>query len=258
MDLPVNIFKAAMARREAQIGLWLGLSDPYVAELLASCGFDWLLVDAEHSPTGAANVRPVRLDLSSPDSVEASVRELGADAARIDLLVNNAGTFTGGLFDRTDVSDVYEVLQVNLAGPIHLTRLLLPGMLERGSGKIVNNASIIGHAPFPGAVVYAASKTGLHGFTESLRRELDETDLTVLELITPGVDTDMMDQVQRELDEHASTDGWDHVEPGDWAGKVADAIESDEDELDPGGAEGLAKLLPKALLDLAAKRGFSR
>lgn len=233
-----------------------------IAEELGARGAEVLggvrRLDADHSVDGLANVRAVHVDLSSPDSVEASVRELGPDAPRIDLLVNNAGAFTGGLFDRTDVSDMYELLQVNLAGPIHLTRLLLPKMLERGSGKVVNNASIIGHAPFPGAVVYGASKTGLHGFTESLRRELDETPVTVLELITPGVDTDMMDQVQRELDEHADTDGWDHVDPEDWAEKVADAIESDDDELNPGGAEGLAKLLPKALLDLAAKRGFSR
>jgi len=215
-------------------------------------------VDADHSLEGLASVRPVRVDLSSPDSLETSVRELGADASRIDLLVNNAGVFTGGLFDKTDASKAYELLQVNLAGPVHLTRLLLPAMIERGRGKIVSNASIIGHAPFPGAVVYAASKTGLHGFTESLRRELDETGVSVLELITPGVDTDMMDQVQREMEEHADTAGWDHVEPGDWAEKVADAIESDDDELNPGGGERLAKLLPKALLDLTAKRAFSR
>lgn len=215
-------------------------------------------VDARHSVEGVANVRPVRLDLSSPDSVEESVRELGTDASRIDLLVNNAGVFTGGLFDRTDVTKAYELLQVNLAAPIHLTRLLLPSMLERGSGKIVNNASIIGHVPFPGAVVYAASKMGLHGFTESLRRELEATGVTVLELITPGVDTDMMDQVQSELDEHANTDGWDHVDPVDWAEKVLAAIESDDDELNPGGGERLAKLLPKALLDLGTKRAFSR
>ena len=131
-------------------------------------------------------------------------------------------------------------------------------MLERGAGKIVNNASIIGHAPFPGATTYAASKTGLHGFTESLRRELDETDVTVLELVTPGVDTDMMDQVQRELDEHSDTSNWDHVDPDDWAEKVIKAIEDEVDELKPGGAERLAQMIPKSLLDVAAKRGFER
>ena len=204
------------------------------------------------------DLRPVRLDLSTRDSIESCVGELGSDAARIEILVNNAGVFTGGLLERQAVDRIYELLQVNLAGPVHLTRLLLPGMLRRGSGKIVNNASIVGHAPFPGATTYAASKTGLHGFTESLRRELDETDLTVLELITPGVDTDMMDQVQRELGGHTDTEGWDRVEPEEWAQKVVDAIEDDDQELNPGGGERIAKLLPKALLDVGAKRGFDR
>jgi len=50
MKLPVNRFKAALQRREAQIGLWVGLADPYAAELLATAGFDWLLIDGEHAP----------------------------------------------------------------------------------------------------------------------------------------------------------------------------------------------------------------
>jgi len=233
-----------------------------IAEALAAEGADVLagvrVLDAEHEVTGAPNLRAVRIDLSTPDSIESSMGELGEAAAGIDILVNNAGVFTGGLLDRADQAKLHELLQVNLAAPIHLTRLLLPGMLERGTGKIVNNASIIGHAAFPGASVYAASKTGLHGFSESLRRELEETDVTLLELVTPGVDTDMMDQVQRELDGHAETGGWDHVDPEDWAKKVVHAIESEEDELNPGGAEGLAKLLPKALLDLGARRAFKR
>jgi short-subunit dehydrogenase involved in D-alanine esterification of teichoic acids len=55
--------------------------------------------------------------------------------------------------------------------------------------------------------VYPAAKTGLHGFTKSLRRELEKTDLTVLELITPGIDTDMMQQVQEQLEPLTNTDG---------------------------------------------------
>jgi len=233
-----------------------------IAEALARSGAEVLAgvreLDGSHQVEVAAGVRPVRIDLSSPESIEESFAELGDDAFRVEILVNNAGVFAGGLLERQEMDKVYELLQVNLAGPIHLTRRFLPEMLKRGSGKIVNNASIIGHAPFPGAVAYAASKTGLHGFTESLRRELDQTDVTVLELVTPGVDTDMMDQVQSELDEHSDTSKWDHVEPDDWAAKVVKAIEDEDDELKPGGAERLAQVLPKSILDVAAKRGFER
>ncbi len=213
-------------------------------------------LDGDHEIRDAGRLRAVRIDLSSRDSIEASVASL--DDTRIDILVNNAGVFEGGLLERHDVARIYELIQSTLTGPIHLTRLLLPGMLARRVGKIVNNDSIIGHAPFPGATVYAAAKTGMHGFTESLRRELDDTDVSVLELITPGVDTEMMQQVQTQLEPHANTDGWDHVDPDDWAGKVVAAIASDADECKPGGTERLAMLLPKALLDLASRRGFDR
>jgi len=233
-----------------------------IAEALAAAGVQVLAgvrsLDRRHELGDAPALEPVRMDLSSPEAIESSFRELGHRSERIDILVNNAGVFTGGLLERHDVARLYELVQVNLAGPIHLTRLVLPGLLERGAGKIVNNASIIGHAPFPGATAYAASKAGLHGFSESLRRELEPTELTVLELVTPGVDTEMMDQVQADLAEHFNTEGWDHVEPADWARKVVGAIEDDADELNPGGGERLAKLLPKALLDLATRRSFDR
>jgi short-subunit dehydrogenase len=212
-------------------------------------------LDASHELKGAS-CRRVRIDLSTPESIESSVTELGTQ--RIDVLVNNAGVFTGGLLETQDVPSILELLQVNLAGAIHLTRMILPQMLERGTGKLVVNTSIIGHAPFPGASTYAASKSGLVGFTQSLRRELEDTGVSVLELVTPGVDTDMMDEVQRVYEGHSDASSWDHVDPEDWAKKVADAIESDDEQLNPGGGEWLAKLAPKRLLDAAAKRGFDR
>lgn len=233
-----------------------------IAEALAGRGAAVLAgvrsLDAAQQVAGPTRVRPVRIDLSTPAAVEDSVRELGVDAERIDILVNNAGAFRGGLLESLEPTDALQLLQVNLAAPIHLTRLLLPAMTRRDSGKIVNNTSIVGHVPFPGATVYAASKSGFAGFTESLRRELEDTGVSVLELITPGVDTDMMDQVRSELDEHADTSGWDHVEPEEWAQKVVEAIEGDKATLRPGGGEGLALKLPKPLMDLAAKRAFSR
>lgn len=213
-------------------------------------------LDDDHTVPAAATVRRVHIDLSDRDTIEDCVARL--ETGDLDILVNNAGQFEGGLLEHHDVARIYALTQATLIGPIHLTRLLLPGMLQRNRGKIVNNASIVGHVPFPGATVYAAAKAGLHGFTESLRRELVSTEIGVLELITPGIDTEMMDQVQRQLGDHVNTDNWDHVQPEDWAAKVADAIESDKDELNPGGAERLAKLLPERLVDFGTRRMFSR
>ena len=231
-----------------------------IAEELAGRGANVLAgvreLDEEHEIEEGRDLTPVHMDLSTIDSIQSSVEELRS--RRVDILVNNAGVFVGGLLESQDPERIYQLLQVNLAGQIHLTRLLLPQMLERRSGKIVLNSSIIGHAPFPGATTYAASKSGLEGFAHALRRELSETDISVLELVTPGVDTDMMDEVKRAYDGHADASNWDRVQPEEWARQVADAIEADDDQLNPGGGEWLAKLAPKRLLDAAAKRGFDR
>ena len=210
---------------------------------------------------GAREVRPVHIDLSSRAGIDACIAELGDLAGRIDLLVNNAGVFEGGLLERQDLDRVYEMVQVNLLGTIHLTRRLLPGMLERNEGKIVNQASVIGYVHFPGVTTYAATKAGVVGFTQALRRELDETGVSVLELATGGIDTDMLDEVKALVAEHADTSGWDQYEPEEWAERIVDAIRSDDDVLGPGGKAALAKLAsrgPGGVLDAAASRGFSR
>src|SRR5512132_3904895 len=82
---------------------------------------------------GAVEVRPVRVDLSSPESIEASAAAL----PKLDLLVNNAGLMTGGLLEEQETDAIYAMFQVNLVGLVHLTKLLLPAMVERGAGTIV-------------------------------------------------------------------------------------------------------------------------
>ena len=210
---------------------------------------------------GAAEVRPVALDLSSRESLDASCAELGDELGRIDLLVNNAGLMTGGLLEEQDMADVYAMFQVNLVAVAHLTHNVLPGMLARGGGKIVNNTSISGYAHFPGASTYAAAKTGAVALSESLRRELKGTGVSVLHLITPGVKTDMLAATEEVYGRHIDTSDWDRVEPADWAAKVLRAIDQDARVVHPGGKSGLAVLAsrgPAVLLDRISDRMFSR
>ena len=151
--------------------------------------------------------------------------------------------------------------QANLVAVTHLTRAVLPGMLKRGRGKVVNNASISGYAYFPAASTYAASKAGVVAFSESLRRELRGTGVDVLHLVTPGIETQMMDTTQEVYGRHVDTSGWDLQPPGEWAAKVVEAIRSDDHVLGPGGRTAIAKLAsrgPSALLDLISDRMFSR
>ncbi|HVG75187.1 MAG TPA: SDR family NAD(P)-dependent oxidoreductase [Thermoleophilaceae bacterium] len=208
-------------------------------------------------PGGAREVRTVELDLSTRESIEGDAGGLPP----VDLLVNNAGLMTGGLLEEQETGDIYAMFQVNLVAVVHLTKLLLPGMVERGRGTIVNNASISGYAWFPAATTYAAAKTGVVAFSESLRRELDGTGVSVLHLVTPGVDTDMLDATREVYGRHMDADSWGDTSPEEWAAKVVRAVERGDHVLGPGGRLALAKLAsrgPAALLDTISRRMFSR
>jgi short-subunit dehydrogenase len=210
---------------------------------------------------GAREVKAVRVDLGSREAIEESCAALGDDLDRIDLLVNNAGLVTGGLLEEQDLDEVYAMFQANLLGLVQLTRAVLPGMLERRSGKVVNNASISGYAFFPAASTYAASKAGVVAFTESLRRELKGTGVSTLHLVTGGVDTDMLDATEETYGRHLDTSDWDNVPASEWAEKVIAAIREDHTVLGPGGKTALAKLAsrgPAFLLDQISDRMFSR
>ncbi len=217
--------------------------------------------DAFEPVTGGAEVRPVRIDLSGREAIEASVAALGDDRAAVDQLVNNAGPMTGGLLEEQDMEAVYSMFQVNLVAVAHLTARVLPGMLANGSGKVVNNASISGYASFPAATTYAASKAGVVALSESLRRELKGTGVDVLHVVTPGVNTDMLGATEEVYGRYMDTSGWDKVEPDAWAAKIIEAIESDDHILGPGGKTALAKLAsrgPAFVLDAFSDRMFSR
>jgi uncharacterized protein len=212
-------------------------------------------------PLRAELVKPVRIDLSSRESLEDSVAELGDELGRIDLLVNNAGEFTGGLLAETDLDEIYATVQANLTGWLHLTRRVLPQMLARGEGKIVNQSSIVAYAHFPGTTVYGATKAGVSAMTHSLRRELEDSGVTTLELITGGYDTGMLHSAAEQLERHTDPSRWEFRDPADWAEKVVEAIKSDKERLEPGGKSQLARYAakaPAAVMDAIAGRGFDR
>ena len=186
---------------------------------------------------------------------------LGDNLHAVDLLVNNAGLMTGGLLEEQDMDEVYAMFQVNLVAVAHLTSRVLPAMLERDRGKVVNNASISGYAYFPAATTYAASKAGVVALTESLRRELRGTGVTALHVVTPGVDTDMLDATEDVYGRYMDTSSWTKVAPDEWADRVVGAIEDDDHVLGPGGRTAIAKLFsrgPAFLLDTVSRQMFSR
>lgn len=239
-----------------------GLGKAFAEALAAECELVYAGArDPGAVETSTSNIEPIELDLSSRATIDLSYSASAKQLEGVDIVVNNAGLLSVGLLEEQELDKIYSSLQVNLTGLIHLTKLLLPKMLERDRGYIVNNASMSGYAYFPLASVYAASKAGVVAFSESLRRELEPTGVDVLHLVTPGVKTDMLAATEKGYGDHFDTSGWDQVEPEKWAAKMVEGVKKDEGIVWPGGKTRLAALAgrgPGVLLDKAAGRMFKR
>ena len=114
----------------------------------------------------------MRCDVTHREEVEGIVAELEGAVGPVDLLVNNAGQFgPTGPFAATDPDEWWQALEVNLRGPLYCTRAVLPGMLARGHGRIINVSSGVGFAAIPMLSAYVVSKTALYRLSENLAAE---------------------------------------------------------------------------------------
>ncbi|MES2197305.1 MAG: SDR family oxidoreductase [Pseudomonadota bacterium] len=134
------------------------------------------------------NTFPIELDITDAKAVE-RLPDLIPDAFRpLDILINNAGHDIGGRtrFDIGPADDWAGIIQTNLIGLMRVTRSLLPDMVRRNAGHIVNISSINAVRIIPDMAAYSTSKAGVHMFTETLRGELAETAIRVTEM-QPGL-----------------------------------------------------------------------
>jgi len=140
----------------------------------------------------AVKAKTMPADLSLPGAGEAIAEALAEAGLAIEILVNNAGVACEGDFARISLDDGLRLLQVNVVALTSLTRLLLPPMLARGRGRILNLASIAGFMPVPRLAAYAASKAYVLSFTEALAEELRGTGVTATALCPGLTDTAMI------------------------------------------------------------------
>ena len=130
---------------------------------------------------------PLQMDVADTASVPAALQSLPDDFKEIDCLINNAGLALGlDSADKADFADWQTMIQTNIVGLTFLTRQILPQMVEKKGGYIINIGSIAGSYPYPGGNVYGATKAFVRQFSLNLRADLAGTGIRVTD-IEPGL-----------------------------------------------------------------------
>lgn len=192
MSNPIPLQGAAVAITGAARGIGLATARAFLAAGARVFIGD---LDADLAKSAAAEIgcTGAGLDVRSRESWGEFLEGIGSE---LQILVNNAGIMPAGRFvdEQDTVTDA--IVDVNLNGVLRGTKLVLPGMLERGSGHIVNVASYLGEVPAAGLATYCATKHAVIGFSESLRDELAGTGVTVTTVLPSAVRTDLVSGVK--------------------------------------------------------------
>lgn len=174
---------ASCAKMFAQEGASLILSARRPDKLAA--------VAAEIKEAYQSKVYLLEMDVSDRTAVELSCASLPETWQNIDILVNNAGLSRGlDKLQEGDIQNWEEMIDTNVKGLLYVTRTLLPGMVERNRGHIINIGSIAGHQAYPGGNVYCATKAAVRSLTEGLKMDLLGTPIRVSSVDPGTVETD--------------------------------------------------------------------
>lgn len=172
-----------------------------IARALAGLGLDLVVTStkaggtkrtAEECRGHGVEVLELAHDVGSAKDADRVVAAAQKKFGQVDVLVNNAGVVIRKPVAKMTDADFDRVLRTNLSGPFYLTRRLLPGMVKRGLGRIINVSSISATLGSAGATGYCASKWGLDGFTKALAEETRGTGVLVCSVLPGNVETDML------------------------------------------------------------------
>lgn len=163
----------------------------YDMAITAAKSGDELSATAEELNTMHVACRPFLADASSYEAMQDVFGQLARDWGTPDLLINNAGIAALGLFTDLKPSEYEHIIGVNLLSVLHCCHLAVPGMVRRGSGRIVNISSVWGICGASCEAAYSAAKSGVNGFTRALAKELAPAGIAVNALACGVVDTEM-------------------------------------------------------------------
>ena len=174
-------------------------------------------------------LQTIQSDVSDPAAITALFGEVIARYPSLDTLINNAGIMRNlDLNQPRELADVTRELDINLAGPIRMVQQFLPHLKTRANGLIVNVSSGLAFVPFPLAPVYSAAKAGLHAYSRILRLQLRGSNVTVIELAPPGVDTPLFHKEFPQMKDQKT------MKPEVLASKAIAGIEAGKLEIRPG------------------------
>lgn len=206
----------------------------------------------------AARVYVYGCDIGNRSQLESLVRWIRDEDLPLNLLVNNAGLGDFGYFADADWERGQAMLDVNVNALTRLTHAVLPGMLRRGEGAILNVSSTAGFVPIPKMAVYAATKAFVTSFGEAVRAELDGTGVSVTSLCPGPVRTEFHDVARRGADGgHFQSPEWFQVPVGRVAAEALEAVVHDRPRVIPGLAVCLA-VTALSLVPICLLRGLMR
>ena len=194
-DKPVLLITGASSGIGAAVARRFGRADYRL--VLAARRFDRLSALADEIRRQGGQALPVAADLSQLSDIQRLVQATLDQYHQIDILFNNAGFGRLDWLEGLDpLEDVQAQIQVNLLGMIWMAQAVLPHMIERRSGHIINMASMAGWIASPTYSIYAATKFGVRGFTEALRREVSLYGIHVSGIYPGAVDTEFRTQAR--------------------------------------------------------------
>jgi len=181
----------------ASSGIGLGLARQFAQhgfDVVVAAEDDHIHTVAEELARGGRDVRPVQVDLATAAGVEKLATTLSTLGRPVDAAALNAGVGVGGAFVETDLDDDLRLIDLNVRSTVHLAKLVLRPMVDRGQGRLLVTASVAATAPGPWHATYAASKAFVHSFAEGIRHELKGTGVTVTSLMPGPTDTEFFER----------------------------------------------------------------